>query len=124
VLLDTCGLIWWTLDPDKISPKGQALIKKSESLYVSAISIAELGIKIKKKKLQLPLPLREYIYRLHQSQITILPVTEWTLLDSLELKWAHTDPADRIIVATAKAEKWPIVTTDKMITAYYKNTVK
>jgi PIN domain nuclease of toxin-antitoxin system len=123
MLLDTCGLVWYTLDPEKLSNVTLKKLNKSSRLYVSAISIAELGIKIKKKQLKIPVSLREFVQRLGQTTITVLPVTEWTILDSMELKWTHTDPADRIIVATAKTEKWPIVTRDDAIRKFYSKTL-
>lgn len=123
MLLDTCALIWWTLDPAQLSLKTRKLLDAADHVYVSAISIAELGIKIKKKQLELPLSLRDYVQRLYRSNISILPVTDSIILDSLDLKWVHSDPVDRIIVATAKHEKWAIVTKDDEIKKYYKRTI-
>lgn len=55
VLLDTHALIWWTLDPDKLSKKAKKVCVEMErdKVYISSISIWEIGIKIKKNKLNL-----------------------------------------------------------------------
>ena len=66
ILLDTCALLWWTLDPEKLSETCFESLNQAESLWVSSISIWELGIKIKNKKLELPLSFENYVKKLQQ----------------------------------------------------------
>jgi PIN domain nuclease of toxin-antitoxin system len=44
--------------------------------------------------------------------VQLLAVDTATWLRSLELPWAHRDPADRIIVATALLQRVPLITAD------------
>jgi PIN domain nuclease of toxin-antitoxin system len=44
-------------------------------------------------------------------------------MDSLDLDWAHRDPADRLIVALARRRHLPIVTADTIIGEWYPRTI-
>jgi PIN domain nuclease of toxin-antitoxin system len=126
ILLDTCALIWWTLDPDRLSGKARHSCDSilEYGALVSSVSFWEIGIKLRRKKLTIGISLREYIERVRSmGTITIVPVDEMIWLASIELKWKHLDPADRVIVATAKMNEASIVTSDALIRAYYKKTI-
>ncbi len=126
ILLDTCALIWWTLDPDRLSAKARracdSIIKRGA--LVSSVSFWEIGIKIKKKKLEAGISLREYLRRVQSmGTMTIVPVDENIWLASVELDWDYPDPADRVIVCTARMHKASIVTSDEIIREYYRKTI-
>lgn len=124
ILLDTCTLLWWTLDPEKLSESCLETLNGAESLWVSSISVWELGIKIKNKKLQLPLSFENYVKKLQQlSTLEIFPVDLSIWLGNLALNWTHRDPADRTIVATAKHLNAHICTSDQLILDYYAKTI-
>jgi PIN domain nuclease of toxin-antitoxin system len=126
VVLDTCALLWWTLSPDSLSPAARKACAEAagQTLYISSISVWEIGLKVKKNKLELPLPFPEYVSRLKQiSNLTILPVTEDTWAANLALEWDNANPADRTIVATATALNVPIITKDQSIIDYYSRTI-
>ncbi len=63
VVLDTSALIYWTLDPDKLSDDAAAAIGSADRILVSSISIWEIGSKAKRGRLGLPLSIREYAER-------------------------------------------------------------
>ncbi len=87
--------------------------------FASAISIWELGIKVKRGKLTLPLSIDEFANRIHRGGVvSLVPVDTSIWLGSLELPWDHSDPADRVIVATALNKGLPLVTKDGAIRAY------
>lgn len=119
LLLDTCALIWWTLDQQKLSDKVLSTLNEQE-LSVSSISIWEVGIKIKNKKLDIGMSIKTYLDKLRDvSTLKILPVTEEIWVKNLNLAWDHRDPADRTIVATADLTQTWIVTSDQMISEFY-----
>jgi PIN domain nuclease of toxin-antitoxin system len=126
VLLDTCALIWWTLDPDQLSPKARKAcdgILRSGGI-VSSISIWEIGIKIKNGKLEIGLSLEEYVARVKKiEKLSILPVDEAIWMKNLSLPWKQRDPADRTIVATAALNHVPIITKDDPIAKFYKKVI-
>ncbi|MFM8006829.1 MAG: PIN domain nuclease, partial [Dolichospermum sp.] len=70
LVLDTCALIWWSLDPEQLSLLAQKAceqMEKDKNGLVASISIWEIAIKIKNKKLDLGISLEIYIKRLQQS---------------------------------------------------------
>ncbi|MBA7631224.1 Ribonuclease VapC22 [subsurface metagenome] len=124
LLLDTSALLFWSLDPGKLSEKAQKHIKETENLIISSISIWEIGIKIKRKKLITPLMLNEFVTRLKKTgQVEIIPVDETIWIKNIELEWDNGDPADRTIVATALIHDCSLVTSDKIITQFYSKTI-
>ena len=123
LVLDTCALIWWSLDPEQLSLLAQKAceqMEKNKNGLVASISIWEIAIKIKNKKLDLGISLEIYIKRLQQSDvISIIPIDENLWLKSVALKWEHKDPADRIIVALADQYYAPVITKDQKIRGFY-----
>lgn len=118
ILLDTHVLLWWALDPDRLSAAAAASLQAMERRggFASAISIWELGVKVQRGKLELGLSIAEFTRRIQKSGIIeLLPVNTATWLRSLELAWDHRDPADRVIVATAILQDLPLVTADTEI---------
>jgi len=124
VVLDTSGLIYWTLDPGHLTPAAARAIDSANRILISAISIWEIGIKVKKGRLEIPLELKDYVKRLKTvDKIEIVAVDENMWIANLELDWSHRDPADRTIVATAQWFACPLVTSDAMILAYYPQAI-
>lgn len=76
VVLDTHALLWWALDPDRLSPAAASCLRDMDrdGGFASAISIWELGIKIQRGKLDLGLPIDEFARRIEGSAIELLPV--------------------------------------------------
>lgn len=121
IVLDTHALLWWALDPDKLSERALEMIERMEREggAASSISIWELGIKVKRGKLELPISLDELVRRIERGGVVeLVPVDTKLWLRSLTLEWEHSDPADRVIVATALAREWPLLTKDATIHAF------
>jgi len=121
IVLDTHALLWWALDPEKLSFRATEVLAtmEREGGFASAISIWELGIKVKRKKLVLPLAVDELSRRIERSgAVELLPVDTNTWLRSLSLVWDHPDPADRVIVATAMIKGLPLLTKDEAIRTF------
>lgn len=115
VVLDTCSLLWWTLQPEQLSAKAARLCEQLPGApgWVSSISFWEIGIKQRKGQIQLPVSLEEFVARVKRTgAIRIVPVDESIWLKSLALDWKHTDPADRVVVATALKCEAPLLTKD------------
>ncbi len=118
IVLDTHVLLWWALDPDHLSPRAVETLATMErdGGYASAISIWELGTKVKRGKLELGLPVEELAQRIERSgAVELVPVDVSIWLRSLALPWDHRDPADRVIVSTALAKGVPLMTKDDAI---------
>lgn len=124
VVLDTATLLYWTLWEEELSSQANLTIKKSAQVVVSAISLWEIGIKVKKQKLTLPRPFEVYVDTLKAaSSLTFLAVDVDIWVENVNLVWNHKDPADRTIVATAKRLGCPLITPDQAIRAFYADAI-
>ena len=126
-LLDTCALLWWTLAPDHLSAAAAAACRSIESHghgVLSAISIWEIGVKVKNGKLEIGVPIEQYHRRLlDMNVLEIVPVEDSMWLKNLSLDWDHKDPADRTIVALAVLRNLQLVTRDERIRNFYPRCV-
>jgi len=124
IVLDTSALIFWTLDPQRLSPKAKQVIEQADRILISSISIWEIALKVKHQKLDIPLPMNEYVDRLRQlGSLEILAVDIQTWLDNVDLLWDHRDPADRTIVALAARNNCPLITSDEKIANFFAETI-
>ena len=66
ILLDTCTLLWWTLEPQQLSSKAQEVCNKitEDGAFISSISVWEIGIKIQKGLLEIGDTFEGYINRI------------------------------------------------------------
>ncbi|MDX2055080.1 MAG: type II toxin-antitoxin system VapC family toxin [Polyangiaceae bacterium] len=118
IVLDTHALLWWALDPQQLSLTASNVLAEMERKggFASAISVWELGVKVRRGKLELPLPIEEFAARIERGGVVkLLPVGTDIWLHSLSLAWDHTDPADRVIVSTATLLGVPLLTKDTKI---------
>ena len=124
IVLDTSALLFWTLDPDSLSPNAKQAIDQAERIVISSISVWEIALKVKRQKLVIPLAISDYADRLQRfGTLEILPVDDKSWLDNVDLPWEHRDPADRTIVALATRFDCSLVTSDRVIADYYPGTV-
>ena len=127
IVLDTCALIWWSLDPDKLSPPAKEACQQMEQEkngLVPSIAIWEIAIKIKNNKLDLGVDIDDYLAALKKSDaIEIIPIDEEIWLESVKLKWEHRDPADRVVVAIAQRYQAAMITADQKIASFYGSVI-
>ena len=127
IILDTCALIWWSLNPSKLTSAATEACKqmeKNKNGLVPSIAIWEIAIKIKNKKLDLGVNINQYVASLKKSSVVnIVPIDEDIWLESVNLEWEHRDPADRVVVALARRNQAPIITADTEIRNFYSNVI-
>lgn len=119
-LLDTCAFLWLVNGSEDLSPRArEAIDAPTATLYLSVLTAAELSIKAGKGRIQLPSPVESWIrdaVRLHH--LTLLPLELGPAATAGTLPWIHSDPFDRILVATALLHSLPIITADETIAKY------
>jgi PIN domain nuclease of toxin-antitoxin system len=125
LLLDTHVWIWLALGvPGRFRPPVLQVIDvagREKRLCVSIMSVWEVALLNAKGRLHLPVPVPRWIeLALSMPQITLLPLADpAVMVDACHLPGDfHPDPADRILVATARAENATLVTRDEKILAY------
>jgi len=93
---------------------------KDESVHISCISSWEVAMLADRERLQLTMPVEDWVEKSEAlSFFNFVPVTNSIALKSVRLPAPfHSDPADRIIVATAIAMGATLVTKDKKILGY------
>jgi PIN domain nuclease of toxin-antitoxin system len=120
IVLDTAALLYWTLDPGRLSSAAARTIDRADRILVSSISIWEIAVKVRRGGLTLPITVRDYVRSLSAVRnVEIVPVDELLWLENVELDWDHRDPADRTVVALAARSGCPLVTSDRAIRARY-----
>lgn len=124
IVLDTGVLVYWTLDREQLSPSASKAIGENEAKIISAVSIWELGQKIKSGDLRLPLRLSDYVERLKAVEnLEVMPVDAEHWMRSLVLNWENEDIADRLIVATSMLRSCTLVTADDVIRDFYSKSL-
>lgn len=120
ILLDTCALLWLSIDQEQLTNKAkQAIEKYAGNLYVSSISACEIGVKYSKGLLKLSSPALPWFEEaLAWHGISEIPVNSKIAVQATLLPPIHRDPADRIIIATAIEKSLTILTADRHIHAY------
>jgi len=122
-LLDTHTWIWWNMHPQKLSAKVRSLIAtpaQYDELLLSAISLWEFAKLLEKQRLGISCAPEEWMREaLEMPKLRIVQLSPAIACRSTILPQPfHGDPADQIIVATAREENATLLTIDEKIRAY------
>jgi PIN domain nuclease of toxin-antitoxin system len=116
LLLDTNALIWTLAYPARLSSQASSEIEdRTNEVFVSVVSVWEIGVKKAKGKLDFPGDLEA---KLGQKEFKALPLTLRHGLAIELLPHQHHDPFDRMLVAQAQVEKLTLVTSDRAMRRY------
>ncbi|HVR75037.1 MAG TPA: type II toxin-antitoxin system VapC family toxin [Planctomycetota bacterium] len=119
-LLDTHVLLWWLEGGGRLPASHQAAIESARAerpLLVCGITLWEIATLVARRRVRLALPLRDWLERataaplVHRVDLTPAVASEVAALPES----FHRDPADRIIVATARVHGAAVVTSDRRI---------
>jgi PIN domain nuclease of toxin-antitoxin system len=121
ILLDTNAVIFFSENSARLSGEAyRAIVDPESEIYVSAITSAELSCLHERKKVVFPEHPKIWFRRvLKENGWSCLPVS----LDIVEESYSlpepiHRDPADRIIIATARLGGMQIIRSDDLILKY------
>jgi PIN domain nuclease of toxin-antitoxin system len=122
-LLDTHTWIWWNMNPSSLSQKVRRLIESTDNyseLLLSAISPWEFSKLLEKKRLGISVNPEDWIKTaLEMPKLKIAPLSPILAYRSTTLPQPfHDDPADQIIIATAREENAIVLTKDDRILSY------
>lgn len=122
ILLDTHIWVWWVHQDERLSARLKAFIERHEQfdLGVSAISCWEVAKLVERGRLRLPLPTSDWLHAaLGYPGVRLLELSPDIAAEACSLPGEfHADPADQIIVATARHHRVGLVTLDERIRRY------
>jgi PIN domain nuclease of toxin-antitoxin system len=123
ILLDTHVWVWWLAQPDRLTNVAQDAIDRGldqAAVVISSFSAWELALLVARRRLELTVDLAVWIAETERIRgVAFHPVDHHIALQSVNLPGAfHPDPADRILVATARRLGATIITGDTKIHAY------
>ena len=113
VLLDTHAWAWSLTGDARLSPNAVQAIEDAETVAISAISLYEIGQKVRLGKWR---EMEPHMLKLADFAVQqgghLLPVSPKASLAAAALDWAHRDPFDRFIAATALVDGLTLVSAD------------
>ncbi|VEN74430.1 PilT protein domain protein [Candidatus Desulfarcum epimagneticum] len=122
IVIDTHIWVWWTHGNDGLSDSQSEMIKSYERdvIGVSDISCWEITKLVEYGRIQLPYSLEQWFEKaLNYPGVKRIELTPEIAIESTQLPGNfHRDPADQIIVATARIFNCPLVTSDRKILDY------
>ncbi len=123
IILDTHTWLWWVSNPENLSLSARKIIDstvENDEILISSISAWEVALLVAKRRLQLTIEVSDWIAKSERLPfVKFIPIDNAIAVKSVSLpKPFHSDPADRIIVATATTIGASLVTKDERILNY------
>ncbi len=108
------------LNPDTLPAAIRQLVKDpDEILGLSVFSLWEAAKKHQRGKLPLPMDLPAWLNAAVPQHLRVLPLTIDIIVEAARLpEFPVNDPADELIVATARVHKLTLLTTDTKLKGY------
>ena len=120
-LLDTHILVWWFDGSSRLSPAQAKVLREAregeEPLWVADITLWEIANLVNLGRIELRLPVRDWLERATAPPLVRrLPITPAVAAEVVALPPEfHRDPADRLIVASARVLGATLLTQDGRI---------
>ena len=124
IVLDTHVLVWWvTGQSAELSRKARTAIDKEAAggeILVPSICASEIAMLVERGRLQLTMDVEQWLDIVTDiDAVRFVSVNNRIAVKSVGLPGEfHKDPADRLIVATARDAAAPLVTADEKIRQY------
>ena len=120
IILDTHIWLWWVNENiDLIGQVRNDLIQSADVVAVSAISCFEVAWLDAHSRIELPCSRTNWFEKaLEGSGINLLPITPAIASIAVDLPEHHSDPQDRIIIATALSQDAQLMSADGKFSRY------
>ena len=112
-LLDTHAFLWAATDEDRLGATSARaiLLTPYEQLAISDVSLQEIGLLLHLGRISFNGSPATVLGNL-LNYVSVLPITLEIAIAAPALAMPHGDQFDRIIVATAKVHRLPLITKD------------
>lgn len=121
ILLDTHVWVWSQVDADQLGPISLAeLADERNKLFVSTVSTMEIARLVQQDLFSLQISMDHWVREsLAALQCNSLELSHEAAIEAYNLPGSfHKDPADRMLVATARTQNLTLITADTKILAY------
>lgn len=123
IVLDTHAWVWFVSNPELLSKKAKRTIERAvvdNNVFISSISAWEVALLTSKKRLLLSMEVADWIKKSEMLPfVNFIPVDNTIAVKSVNFSQPfHSDPADRIIIATAISLGASLITKDERILEY------
>jgi PIN domain nuclease of toxin-antitoxin system len=121
IVIDTHILLWWQLNDDSLNLSYREILDRpNEIVGISAVSLMEIICLYDRQRINLPEIPELWIARIMaEPKIVVIPISANIAIDAFRLPDEfHKDPADRLIVASARVLNCPLMSQDSKISAY------
>ena len=113
LLLDTHALLWWaTIDPGLSRKAKKAIANDAHEVFVSAASAWEIATKVRLGKLEWPVAAGSVNAYVLSQGFRPLPVSLEHAERAGQLRIAHRDPFDRMLIVQAQTEDMWLVSNE------------
>lgn len=127
ILIDTEVLLWFQEDNPKLTPPNKLLLENAVNVvWVSQISLVEVAIKLRIGKLpEFFVDIASIAEQILADGFLMQPLRNGHIVayDRVPFFEDHRDPFDRLILATALHEGWPVMSADRKF-SWYKDQVE
>jgi PIN domain nuclease of toxin-antitoxin system len=115
LLLDTHVWIWSMSKPEKLAPKvRRALEKPGQQLWLSPVSAWEVALLVEKGRMRIEGHLEAWLPKA-VARFQEAPVSHDIAAAFADIRLPHGDPADRLLLATARVLHLTLVTADERL---------
>ena len=117
-LLDTHAVLWAAEGDVRLGTSAAELLRslKTGEAVISDITLLEIAMLAKKGRIRLSVSTGEYLRGIQRNFPPLMIASEVAAL-AMDLELPHSDPFDRIIVASARHHELPLLTRDRNISA-------
>jgi PIN domain nuclease of toxin-antitoxin system len=115
LLFDTQAFLWWCLVAEKMTPAGLAALDEAEQVFLSPVTLWEIGLKRSGKGFDFHLPNDwETVLPAHAERFDVswLPISPRHCRLIQDLPFHHRDPFDRMLIAQALEGKCAVISSD------------
>ena len=118
-LLDTHIWLWGSFQPDRLSRRVTKILADPQNeLWLSPVSIWELTILCRKGRFRVHPDIGSWVAEnLSRSRLREAPLTIEVALALSSMSFAHGDPADQFLAASAKVFDLTLITSDDHLLA-------
>ncbi len=119
-LLDTHAWVWWIEQDARLGARAIAVLDSlpaDRRPFLCDISLWEVAMLVERSRLAVDVPIDEWLEAAaHPRSVNLLAVSPRIAAEVARLpETFHRDPADRLIVATSRAHRIPLLTHDDRI---------